>query len=131
MASFFEELRQWEGATDSPSSLGKNSGAGGLEVGIDNDCHWRSIAGAEHQRVSKARSSMTVYADVVRLLRERRRAIADELGEIDRAVRVLGKIRTPGLRAGEQKARLSAAARGRIAAAQRARWKKFREAQGK
>ncbi len=75
---------------------------------------------------------MTVYADVVRLLRERRQAIADELGEIDRAVKALGGIRTPGLRAGRRKkTHLSAAGRGRIAAAQRARWKKFKAAQGK
>jgi hypothetical protein len=74
---------------------------------------------------------MTIYADVVRLLRERRQAVADELGQIDRAVKALGGIRTPGYTAGRRKPRFSAAARERIAAAQRARWKKFKAARRK
>jgi hypothetical protein len=74
---------------------------------------------------------MTIYADVVRLLHERRQVLAAELGEIDRAVKALGEMRTPGYTAGRRKPRFSAAGRERIAAAQRARWKKFKAARRK
>ena len=74
---------------------------------------------------------MTVYTDAVKLLRERRQVVAAELGQIDLAVKALGGIRTPGYTAGRRKPHFSAAARGRIAAAQRARWKKLKAAQKK
>ena len=72
---------------------------------------------------------MTIYTDAVKLLRERRLAVAAELGQIDRAVKALGGIRTRGFTAGRRKPYFSAAARERIAAAQRARWKKLKAAQ--
>jgi hypothetical protein len=72
---------------------------------------------------------MAIYTDAVKLLRERQQALVDELGQIDRAVKALGGIRTPGFTAGRRKPHFSAAARERIAAAQRARWKKLKAAQ--
>jgi hypothetical protein len=74
---------------------------------------------------------MTVYTDAVKLLRERRQAVAAELGQIDRAVKALGGIRTRVFTTGRRKPRFSKAARARIAAAQRARWAKIRAAQKK
>ena len=72
---------------------------------------------------------MTIYTDAVKLLRERRQAVAAELGQIDRAVKALGGIRTTVFTTGRRKPRFSKAARARIAAAQRARWKKLKAAQ--
>ena len=74
---------------------------------------------------------MTIYTDAVKLLRERRQAVAAELGRIDLAVKALGGIRTTVWTTGRRKPHFSAAGRERIAAAQRARWKKVREAQQK
>jgi hypothetical protein len=74
---------------------------------------------------------MTVYTDAVKLLRERRQAVAAELGKIDRAVKALGGIRTTVWTTGKRKPHFSAAGRERIAAAQRTRWKKLRETQQK
>ena len=72
---------------------------------------------------------MTIYTDAVMLLRERRQAIAAELGQIDRAVKALGGIRGTVFTTGRRKPRISKAGRARIAAAQRARWKKFKATQ--
>jgi hypothetical protein len=74
---------------------------------------------------------MTIYTDAVKLLRERRLAVAAELGQIDRAVKALGGIRTTVFATGRRKPRFSKAARARIAAAQRARWAKIRAAEKK
>ena len=72
---------------------------------------------------------MTNYTDAVKLLRERRQAVAADLGQIDLAVKALGGIRTRIFKTGKRKRVFSKAARARIAAAQRARWKKLRAAQ--
>jgi hypothetical protein len=72
---------------------------------------------------------MKIYTDAVKLLRERRLAVAAELGQIDRAVKALGGIRTKVFTTGRRKPGISKAGRARIAAAQRARWKNFRATQ--
>lgn len=69
------------------------------------------------------------YTDAVKLLQKQRQAIANELGKIDVAVRALGGIRTSDFTTGRRKPKFSAAARARIAAAQRKRWRKIKAAQ--
>jgi len=68
---------------------------------------------------------MTDYADAVKLLRERRQAIADELRKIDTAVQALGCIRSTGTTT-RRKPKFTKAGLERIAAAQRKRWKKMK-----
>ena len=73
---------------------------------------------------------MAIYTEAVKLLRERRQAIATEMGKIDVAIKALDGIGLNGP-AMRRKPKFSAAARARIAAAQRARWKKIKAAQKK
>jgi len=68
---------------------------------------------------------MADYTDAVKLLRERRQAIAAELGKIDTAVKALGGIRVKGLTT-RRKPKFTEAGLARIAAAQRARWAKLK-----
>jgi hypothetical protein len=68
---------------------------------------------------------MADYADAVKILRERRQSIADELGKIDVAVKALGGIRSKGATT-RRKPQFTRAGLARIAAAQRARWAKIK-----
>jgi hypothetical protein len=73
---------------------------------------------------------MTLYTDAVKLLKQRRQGLVEQLGNIDVAVRALGGVRTDGATT-RRKPHFTAAARERIAAAQRARWRKIKAAQKK
>ncbi len=73
---------------------------------------------------------MADYTDAMKLLQQHRQDLVAELGRIDTAVRALGSIRSNRTSA-RRKPHFSAAARERIAAAQRARWKKLKAAQKK
>lgn len=75
---------------------------------------------------------MPKLAQVLAQLRSQRARLDKEISQIDQAIRALsrvgdgasGRSRGAGRR---RRSRLSAAARGRIAAAQRARWAKVRQ----
>jgi hypothetical protein len=74
--------------------------------------------------------------EVVRNLREERVRTAKEVAKLDRAITVLSKLtRSNGLTIATAKTTkrrtLSAAARRKIAAAQRARWARWKEKQAK
>jgi hypothetical protein len=71
-----------------------------------------------------------VYTDAVKLLKQRRQGLVEQIGNIDRAVKALGGMRTTDATA-RRRPHFSAAAKARIAAAQRARWKKIKAAQKK
>lgn len=70
------------------------------------------------------------YHDAVRLLVERRRMLAEQLGKMDTAVRVLGSIGVKGATM-RRKPKFSKAGLERIAAAQRKRWAKIKAARKK
>jgi hypothetical protein len=69
---------------------------------------------------------------VLEQLKKERKRLVGELRQLDQAIRALAKVSVSGRQAGvgsrPAKRALSAAARKRIAAAQRARWAKFRAA---
>jgi len=71
---------------------------------------------------------MANFAGVVDTLREARARTARELEQLDRAIAALDGLGTrKGMRfAGRKRRTMSAAARRRIAAAQRARWAKWK-----
>jgi hypothetical protein len=73
---------------------------------------------------------MAIYTDAVKMLRGRRQAVADELGKIDVAVKALGGIRLKGTTT-RRKPKFTKAGLARIAAAQRARWRKIKAAKKK
>jgi hypothetical protein len=71
-----------------------------------------------------------MYSEAVKLLRGRRQALVEELGKIDTAVRALGRIRMNAATT-RRKPKFTKAGLASIAAAQRARWKKFKAARKK
>ena len=66
---------------------------------------------------------MGPYKAAVKILRGQRQRLVEELAKMDVAIGALGGVRTTGRR----KPRFSKAARARIAAAQRKRWRKFKK----
>jgi hypothetical protein len=80
---------------------------------------------------------MLKLSKVVQQLKKEREQTQAKLGQLDTALKVLGEVGTTGLRANGRRMRsvsrtpMSAAARRKIAAAQRARWAKWRTAQKK
>jgi hypothetical protein len=73
---------------------------------------------------------MADYTDAVKLLQQHRQDLVAELGRIDTAVRALGGIRSNRATT-RRKPKFTKAGLARIAAAQRARWKKIKAAQKK
>jgi len=73
---------------------------------------------------------MAVYTDAVKMLRGRRQRLVEELGKIDVAVKALGGIRL-NRAVTRRKPKFTKAGLARIAAAQRARWRKLKAAQKK
>ena len=73
---------------------------------------------------------MAMYTEAVKLLRGRRQGLVEELGKIDTAVRALGGIRM-NVATTRRKPKFTKAGLARIAAAQRARWRKLKAAQKK
>lgn len=75
---------------------------------------------------------MTELGVVLEQLKKERKRLAGELRQLDQAIKALTKVSFGGEQggAGSRRAKrsLSAAARQRIAAAQKARWAKFRAA---
>jgi hypothetical protein len=67
---------------------------------------------------------MADYTDAIKILRERRQAIANEMGKIDEAVRALGGIRSGTTT--RRKPKFAKAGLARIAAAQRKRWARIK-----
>ena len=77
---------------------------------------------------------MLNLSKVVRQLRNEREQTQAKLDQLNTALKVLGEVGTAGSAAGRRRASgkrrsMSAAAKKRIAAAQRARWAKWRAAQ--
>jgi hypothetical protein len=70
---------------------------------------------------------------VVQQLQTQRKKAEQEIQKLDLAIRALSSLHGPGLGglSVRRKPRFSAAARGRIAAAQRARWARIKAAQKK
>jgi hypothetical protein len=77
---------------------------------------------------------MPSISQLVQSLQQRRKRSAQEFEMLGEAIKALGSLRGGSIRltgAIRRKPKFSAAARGRIAAAQRARWAKIRAAQKK
>ena len=80
---------------------------------------------------------MLKLSKVVQQLKKEREQTQAKLNQLDTALSVLGEVGTTGLRGkarrmrSESRTPMSAAAKRRIAAAQRARWAKWRAAQRK
>ena len=74
---------------------------------------------------------MVNMAGVIASLKKERERAAKELERLDAAIAALGGSRGGRAVAGRQKRTMSAAARKRIAAAQRARWAKWKAAKSK
>ncbi len=77
---------------------------------------------------------MSSISQVVRSLHKQRKQAERELEKIGEAIKALGSLHGGSVRLNgllRKKPRFSAAARARIAAAQRARWAKIRAAQKK
>jgi hypothetical protein len=68
---------------------------------------------------------------MVSQLRNRRTSLVNELRHVDAALSVLGKLESGRSYTKPRRRRLSASARKRIAAAQRARWAKWKAKQKK
>jgi hypothetical protein len=68
---------------------------------------------------------------IVSQLRKQRTRLVDELRHVDAALSVLGKLNGGRSYTEPRRRRMSAAARKKIAAAQRARWAKWKAKRGK
>jgi hypothetical protein len=77
---------------------------------------------------------MSNISQVVRSLQQQRKRSEQEVERLDEAIKALGSLDGRSVRLNgtfRKKPKFSAAARGRIAAAQRARWAKIKAAQKK
>lgn len=68
---------------------------------------------------------MATYTNAVKLLQRRRQGLVAEIDKIDTAVKALGGIRSKGTTT-RRKPQFTKAGLARIAAAQRARWRKIK-----
>jgi hypothetical protein len=68
---------------------------------------------------------MAIFGDAVKALQTRRQSLLKEMGKIDMAVKALGGIRLSDTTT-RRKPKFTKAGLARIAAAQRARWKKLK-----
>jgi len=104
-------------------------GAWGAEIGVGESLNWERAA-----TVPARGGNMLNLATVVGQLKKERERARREVAGLDTALKVLGGLVSPNRRSTgaptgtKKRSPMSAAARKRIAAAQRARWAKWKSA---